>query len=127
MLARASERAREIERRIESESEIEGERGGLGWEEEMNGGGGGGGEGEEMEEDGGGAGRRKERVVLMWGYLPGVSQQRSPLLGPVPVRMPDAAAAAGDAWRDVAGGGCGFAMAVSGDVAFLSRSCASIA
>uniref|UniRef100_A0A0E0HFH7 RCC1-like domain-containing protein n=1 Tax=Oryza nivara TaxID=4536 RepID=A0A0E0HFH7_ORYNI len=79
----------------------------------MNGGGGGGGEGEEMEEDGGGAGRRKERVVLMWGYLPGVSQQRSPLLGPVPVRMPDAAAAAGDAWRDVAGGGCGFAMAVS--------------
>jgi hypothetical protein len=93
--------------------------------EEMNGrgtGGGGGGE-DEMEEDSGpscaqgeGAGN-KERVVLMWGYLPGVSPQRSPLLGPVPVRLPPTAAtAAGDGWRDVCGGGCGFAMAISGDV-----------
>lgn len=92
--------------------------------EEMNGRGGGGGGGEEeMEEDAGpgcaqGAGAgNKERVVLMWGYLPGVSPQRSPLLGPVPVRLPpSAAAAAGDGWRDVCGGGCGFAMAISGDV-----------
>uniref|UniRef100_K3XGU2 RCC1-like domain-containing protein n=1 Tax=Setaria italica TaxID=4555 RepID=K3XGU2_SETIT len=87
------------------------------------GGGGGGGE-EEMEEDGGGGAgcaqgagagaENKERVVLMWGYLPGVSPQRSPLLGPVPVRLPPAAAApGGDGWRDVCGGGCGFAMAIS--------------
>jgi hypothetical protein len=77
--------------------------------------GGGGGE-----EDGAGCARgagNKERIVLMWGYLPGVSPQRSPLLGPVPVRLPLAAAAAGgDGWRDVCGGGCGFAMAISGDV-----------
>ncbi|KAG2601907.1 ultraviolet-B receptor UVR8-like isoform X2 [Panicum virgatum] len=88
----------------------------------MNGSGGGGGGEEEMEEDGGGGGGcghgmgagNKERVVLMWGYLPGVSPQRSPLLGPVPVRLPPAAAAAGgDGWRDVCGGGCGFAMAIS--------------
>uniref|UniRef100_A0A804LU01 Uncharacterized protein n=1 Tax=Zea mays TaxID=4577 RepID=A0A804LU01_MAIZE len=93
--------------------------------EEMNGrdtGGGGRGE-DEMEEDSGpsyaqGAGAgNKERVVLMWGYLPGVSPQRSPLLGPVPVRLPPTAAtAADDGWRDVCGGGCGFAMAISGDV-----------
>jgi hypothetical protein len=60
-------------------------------------GGGGGGE-DEMEEDNGpscaqGAGaRNKERVVLMWGYLPGVSPQRSPLLGPVPVKLSSTAA-----------------------------------
>jgi len=92
-----------------------------GFLEEMNGSGGGGGGEEEMEEDGGGSGcghgmgaGNKERVVLMWGYLPGVSPQRSPLLGPVPVRLPPAAAAAGgDGWRDVCGGGCGFAMAIS--------------
>jgi hypothetical protein len=87
----------------------------------MNGGGGGGGGGEvglvgggeeAMEEDGAqGAGRGQ--VVLMWGHLPGVSPQRSPMLGPVPVRLPPAAA--GDEWRDVCGGGCGFAMAISGD------------
>ncbi|ONM36449.1 regulator of chromosome condensation1 [Zea mays] len=84
------------------------------------GGGEGGGGAEEMEEDGvpgcakGAGAGNKERVVLMWGYLPGVSPQRSPLLGPVPVRLPPAAAAAaGDGWRDVCGGGCGFAMAIS--------------
>jgi hypothetical protein len=97
--------------------------------EEMNGSGGGGeggGGAEEMEEDGvpgcakGAGAGNKERVVLMWGYLPGVSPQRSPLLGPVPVRLPPAAAAAaGDGWRDVCGGGCGFAMAISGDVSFF--------
>ncbi|XP_042411437.1 ultraviolet-B receptor UVR8-like isoform X1 [Zingiber officinale] len=87
----------------------------------MNGGeegGGGGGGGEEMEEDGREAmvvevaeDERREKTVLMWGYLPGVSPQRSPLLHPVPVRMPDLQA--GDRWRDVSGGGCGFAMAIS--------------
>ncbi|XP_072974795.1 uncharacterized protein [Typha angustifolia] len=72
----------------------------------------GGDEGEEMEEDGKEEKEmKKEKVVLIWGYLPGVSQQRLPLLCPVPVRMPDSDA--GDAWRDVCGGGCGFAMAIS--------------
>lgn len=56
--------------------------------------------------------KEKEKVVLMWGYLPGVSPQRSPLLSPTAVPMPESAA--GDSWRDVCGGGCGFAMAVSG-------------
>ena len=28
----------------------------------------------------------------MWGYLSGVSPQRSPLLGPVPVKLPPTAA-----------------------------------
>jgi hypothetical protein len=85
----------------------------------MNGGGGGGGEvgsvggGEEDMEEDGAQGAGKEQLVLMWGYLPGVSPQRSPLLGPVPVRLPPAAA--GDVWRDVCGGGCGFAMAISGE------------
>jgi hypothetical protein len=87
--------------------------------EEMNGGGGGGGEvglvggGEEAMEEDGAQGAGRGQVVLMWGYLPGVSPQRSPMLGPVPVRLPPAAA--GDEWRDVCGGGCGFAMAISGD------------
>ena len=102
-----------------------------GFLKEMNGSGGGGGGEEEMEEDGGGGGcghgmgaGNKERVVLMWGYLPGVSPQRSPLLGPVPVRLPPAAAAAGgDGWRDVCGGGCGFAMAISGDVTCSLHHC----
>lgn len=112
-----------------SKSAVDSERPGP--PEEMNGRGGGGGGGgeEEMEEDGGGPGcaqgaGNKERVVLMWGYLPGVSPQRSPLLGPVPVRLPPAAAAAaGDGWRDVCGGGCGFAMAISGDVACSLSHC----
>ncbi|RRT43299.1 hypothetical protein B296_00042557 [Ensete ventricosum] len=57
-------------------------------------------------------GRAREKSVLMWGYLPGMSPQRSPLFYPVAVRMPDSAA--GDRWMDVSGGGCGFAMAISG-------------
>lgn len=82
----------------------------------MNGGGGEG--GEEMEEDGRERTgeeekeKEKEKVVMMWGYLPGVTPQRSPLLHPAPVRLPDSSA--GDTWRDVCGGGCGFAMALSG-------------
>ncbi|XP_062225946.1 ultraviolet-B receptor UVR8-like isoform X2 [Phragmites australis] len=108
--------------KIAEKSAVDSERAGV--HEEMNGrsgggvGGGGVGEEIEMEEDGGagcarGTGAGKERVVLMWGYLPGVSPQRSPLLGPVPVRLPQAAAGGGDGWRDVCGGGCGFAMAIS--------------
>ncbi|XXG86436.1 hypothetical protein AAC387_Pa11g1333 [Persea americana] len=67
-------------------------------------GGGGGGESEKME-------IRKEKVVLMWGYLPGSSPQRSPLLSPDVVRLPQPVG--GDSWKDVSGGGCGFAMAIS--------------
>ncbi|KAH7672795.1 Regulator of chromosome condensation 1/beta-lactamase-inhibitor protein II [Dioscorea alata] len=83
----------------------------------MNGGGGGEG-GEEMEEDGKDARKGKEmevdkkKAVLMWGYLPGVSLQRSPLLYPVPVPLPGSPIS-GDSWKDVCGGGCGFAMAIS--------------
>ncbi|URD78483.1 E3 ubiquitin-protein ligase [Musa troglodytarum] len=88
----------------------------------MNGGeevGGGGGGGEDMEEDGKEEmmvveARGRDKTVLMWGYLPGVSPQRSPLLHPVAVRMPDSPA--GDRWKDVSGGGCGFAMAISDDM-----------
>ncbi|URD78862.1 E3 ubiquitin-protein ligase [Musa troglodytarum] len=76
----------------------------------------GGGGGEDMEEDGKEEmmvveARGRDKTVLMWGYLPGVSPQRSPLLHPVAVRMPDSPA--GDRWKDVSGGGCGFAMAIS--------------
>lgn len=53
----------------------------------------------------------RERVVYMWGYLPGALPQRTPLLSPVVVRLP---ASAGGSWIDVCGGGCGFAMAISG-------------
>ncbi|KDP44887.1 hypothetical protein JCGZ_01387 [Jatropha curcas] len=49
----------------------------------------------------------KERLVFMWGYLPGALPQRSPILSPVVVR------ADGYTWKDVCGGGCGFAMAIS--------------
>jgi hypothetical protein len=51
-----------------------------------------------------------EKLVYMWGYLPGALPQRTPLL--TPVRVP----ASGYNWKDVAGGGCGFAMAISGIV-----------
>ncbi|XP_022765107.1 ultraviolet-B receptor UVR8-like isoform X2 [Durio zibethinus] len=52
----------------------------------------------------------RERVVFMWGYLPGALPQRMPLLSPVTVRIP---ASVGCSWADVCGGGCGFAMAIS--------------
>ncbi|KAK8549438.1 hypothetical protein V6N13_027191 [Hibiscus sabdariffa] len=55
-------------------------------------------------------GVNKERVVFMWGYLPGALPQRTPLLSPVTVRIP---ATGGCSWTDVCGGGCGFAMAIS--------------
>lgn len=55
--------------------------------------------------------KKKSTAVLMWGYLPGISQQRSPLFSPSAVEFPYA----GDSWKDVCGGGCGFAMAISGN------------
>eukprot|EP00268_Persea_americana_P023438 TRINITY_DN2303_c0_g1_i16.p1 TRINITY_DN2303_c0_g1~~TRINITY_DN2303_c0_g1_i16.p1 ORF type:complete len:465 (+),score=105.36 TRINITY_DN2303_c0_g1_i16:253-1647(+) len=70
----------------------------------MNSHGGGGEEGEKME-------IRKEKVVLMWGYLPGSSPQRLPLLSPAVVHLPQPVG--GDSWKYVSGGGCGFAMAIS--------------
>ncbi|XP_061984837.1 ultraviolet-B receptor UVR8-like isoform X1 [Populus nigra] len=48
-----------------------------------------------------------EKLVYMWGYLPGALPQRSPILSPLVVRSTV------DAWKDVCGGGCGFAMAIS--------------
>ncbi|XP_007026937.2 PREDICTED: ultraviolet-B receptor UVR8 isoform X2 [Theobroma cacao] len=51
----------------------------------------------------------KEMAVYMWGYLPGASPEKSPMLSPVPVRLPTSASS----WKDVCGGGCGFAMAIS--------------
>uniref|UniRef100_A0A6N2KIX4 Regulator of chromosome condensation 1/beta-lactamase-inhibitor protein II n=1 Tax=Salix viminalis TaxID=40686 RepID=A0A6N2KIX4_SALVM len=52
----------------------------------------------------------KRSTVYMWGYLPGVSLEKSPILNPITVKSPDD----GDVWKDVCGGGCGFAMAISG-------------
>lgn len=69
----------------------------------------------------------KERLVFMWGYLPGALPQRSPLLSPLAVRLPPSSGA-GCSWKDVCGGGCGFAMAISGgfkdsafDLIFISK------
>ncbi|KAL0725671.1 hypothetical protein Bca4012_040270 [Brassica carinata] len=53
-----------------------------------------------------------EKVVYMSGYLPGASPEKSPILSHVPVRLP-ASVNGGDSWKDVCGGGCGFAMAIS--------------
>ncbi|CAN6471634.1 unnamed protein product [Victoria cruziana] len=53
--------------------------------------------------------KKRRSTVYMWGYLPGATPQRSPILSPEPV--PEAAG--GGQWRDVCGGGCGFAMAIS--------------
>jgi hypothetical protein len=58
----------------------------------------------------------KEKMVYMWGYLPGALPQRTPLLTPVLVRVP--ASSGGYNWKDVSGGGCGFAMAISGILPF---------
>lgn len=51
----------------------------------------------------------KETVVYMWGYLPGTSPEKSSILSPIPARL-----RSGDSWKDVCGGGCGFALATSG-------------
>ncbi|PIA60479.1 hypothetical protein AQUCO_00300167v1 [Aquilegia coerulea] len=57
----------------------------------------------------------KETMVLMWGYLPGVSSQtqRTPLVLPEVVRLPGSISIGNDSWKDVSGGGCGFAMGIS--------------
>lgn len=60
----------------------------------------------------------KEAMVYMWGYLPGASPEKSPILSPAPVRLPDRISG-GDLWKDVCGGGCGFAMAISGRFSIL--------
>jgi hypothetical protein len=57
-------------------------------------------------------GECKATVVYMSGYLPGAASEKSPILSPVPVRL-SAAVHGGDSWKDVCGGGCGFAMAIS--------------
>ncbi|XP_050212038.1 ultraviolet-B receptor UVR8 isoform X2 [Mercurialis annua] len=59
------------------------------------------GEGKEMS-------KMEEKLVYMWGYLPGALPQRSPILSPVNVTANE-----GYSWEDVCGGGCGFAMAIS--------------
>ncbi|XP_019191893.1 PREDICTED: ultraviolet-B receptor UVR8-like isoform X3 [Ipomoea nil] len=66
-----------------------------------------------MNGNGEGSGVEMERVVYMWGYLPGALQKRSPLLSPVVVKLPPSSVGAGTSWKDVSGGGCGFAMAIS--------------
>ncbi|KAI4354553.1 hypothetical protein L6164_003405 [Bauhinia variegata] len=53
-----------------------------------------------------------EKMVYMCGYLPGASPEKSPILSLMPVPLSDPALA-GDSWKDVCGGGCGFAMAIS--------------
>ncbi|KAK7339702.1 hypothetical protein VNO77_20383 [Canavalia gladiata] len=53
-----------------------------------------------------------EKMVYMWGYLPGASPEKSPILSPAPVRLSDPLLE-GDSWKDVCGGGCGFATAIS--------------
>ncbi|KAJ7960162.1 Ultraviolet-B receptor UVR8 [Quillaja saponaria] len=73
---------------------------------EGGGGGGGGGEASALEEI-------KDRLVFMWGYLPGALPQRTPLLSPMVVRVPPSIGSSGYSWKDVCGGGCGFAMAIS--------------
>nr|GMC99643.1 ultraviolet-B receptor UVR8-like isoform X2 [Ipomoea batatas] len=50
--------------------------------------------------------------VLMCGYLPGVVSQKPPLVSPVAVASPESGVD-GDSWKDVCGGGCGFAMAIA--------------
>ncbi|KAG5092137.1 hypothetical protein JHK82_050915 [Glycine max] len=53
-----------------------------------------------------------EKMVYMWGYLPGASPEKSPILSPAPVTLSDPSLAV-DSWKDVCGGGCGFAMVIS--------------
>ncbi|XP_068340725.1 ultraviolet-B receptor UVR8-like isoform X2 [Pyrus communis] len=67
--------------------------------------------------EGGGGGstkteERREALVYTWGYLPGVSPVKSPIVSLSPVRFPNRMEG-GYSWKDVCGGGCGFAMAIS--------------
>ncbi|XP_057801326.1 ultraviolet-B receptor UVR8-like isoform X1 [Salvia miltiorrhiza] len=68
--------------------------------------------GGERKEDGANDDSEKQLEVLMCGYFPGVTAQRSPLTSPEIVRFPEAEAS-GDSWKDVCAGGCGFGMAIS--------------
>lgn len=71
-------------------------------------------------EEGGGSdeSERKQLEVLMWGYFPGLTAQRSPLNSPAIVKFPEAEASV-DSWKDVCAGGCGFGMAISGKFTFF--------
>ncbi|KAK4359277.1 hypothetical protein RND71_021506 [Anisodus tanguticus] len=55
----------------------------------------------------------KSYKVLMWGYLPGILSHKSPLTSPLVVQAPETGIDV-QSWKDVCGGGCGFAMAISG-------------
>ncbi|KAI6675107.1 hypothetical protein NL676_003013 [Syzygium grande] len=68
------------------------------------------GDGRRGREGGIGSRRREQAECGVHVRLPpGASPEKSPMLSPTPVRDP----AGGDSWKDVFGGGCGFAMAVS--------------
>lgn len=60
--------------------------------------------------------RMVEKLVHMWGYLPGALPQRAPIPLPFVVAIP---AQFCSAWKDVCGGGCGFAVAISGIQSYL--------
>ncbi|XP_019250462.1 PREDICTED: ultraviolet-B receptor UVR8-like isoform X3 [Nicotiana attenuata] len=64
---------------------------------------------EKMEEEND---EEKRYKLLMWGYLPGVLTHKSPLTSPVAVQSPETGIDV-QSWKDVCGGGCGFAMAIS--------------
>ncbi|OAE30418.1 hypothetical protein AXG93_3483s1100 [Marchantia polymorpha subsp. ruderalis] len=51
----------------------------------------------------------EELSIRMWGYLPAASIQRAPFLVPTPVPP----SSAGEGWRTVCSGGCGFGVAIS--------------
>ncbi|KAH7276582.1 hypothetical protein KP509_39G012900 [Ceratopteris richardii] len=53
--------------------------------------------------------RNATTKILMWGYLPASSPQRTPLLHPTPAPPP----LHDQSWKSVCSGGCGFAMAIS--------------
>lgn len=73
--------------------------------------------GVESEEDSVGVKNEKRLDVLMSGYFPGVAAQRTPLTTPAVVRFQEGEVA-GDSWKDVCAGGCGFGMAISGYSSF---------
>lgn len=66
----------------------------------------------------------REKVLFMWGYLPGLTPNKLPLLAPFMWRTPPTLT--GDRWMDVCGGGCGFAMAISGTYLSLFNSLCSV-
>lgn len=78
---------------------------------------------EKMEEEND---EEKRYKVLMWGYLPGVFTHKSPLNSPVAVQSPETGIDV-QSWKDVCGGGCGFAMAISGYILIFSLNLCSYA